>query len=117
ARARREVSVGDWHPQHDVATVDPQLRADSDEAVAFAFALLRDRLAPVERAVYVLREAFAYPFREIGEALAISEANARQVAHRAREHLTGHQPEAVESPACDELLAAFLGAARGGDVA
>jgi RNA polymerase sigma-70 factor, ECF subfamily len=117
ARARREVSVGEWLPEHDAASVDPQVHAECSEAIAFALALLLERLSPVERAVYVLREAFAYPFREIGEVLAISEANARQVAHRAREHLTGHQPEAVESPACDELLAAFLGAARGGDVA
>ena len=117
ARARREVSVGDWHPQHDVATVDPQLRAERDEAVALALALLLDRLSPVERAVYVLREAFAYPFREIGEALAISEANARQVARRARGRLAGQRRGSVDPGEGDELRVAFLAAARAGDVA
>jgi len=117
ARARREVSVGDWHPQHDAATVDPQLRAERDEAVALALALLLDRLSPVERAVYVLREAFAYPFREIGEALAISEANARQVARRARARLAGQRRGSVDPGEGDELRVAFLAAARAGEVA
>src|SRR4029078_3282940 len=94
--ARRESSDGEWLPEHDAATVDPQLRAERGEAIARALALLLERLSPVERAVYVLREPFAYPFREIGAALEISEANARQVARRARVHLTEQRHESVD---------------------
>jgi RNA polymerase sigma factor (sigma-70 family) len=117
ARARREVSVGEWLPEHDAATIDPQLRAEHSEAIAVALDLLLARLSPVERAVYVLREAFAYPFREIGEALEISEANARQVARRARIHLAEQRHESVDSAERDELLESFLDAARAGNVA
>jgi hypothetical protein len=113
----REVSVGEWLPEHDAATIDPQLRAEHSEAIAVALDLLLARLSPVERAVYVLREAFAYPFREIGEALEISEANARQVARRARIHLAEQRHESVDSAERDELLESFLDAARAGNVA
>ena len=117
ARARREVSVGEWLPRPDAAAVDPQLWAERGEELALAVRLLLERLSPVERAVYVLREAFDYPFREIGQALEISEANARQVARRARLHLSEQRQEPVDPAEREELLATFLDAARAGDVA
>jgi hypothetical protein len=78
AGARREVSVGEWLPKHDAAALDPQLCAERGEELAVALRLLLERLPPTERAVHVLREAFDYPFREIGEALGMSEANTRR---------------------------------------
>jgi RNA polymerase sigma-70 factor (ECF subfamily) len=64
----------------------------------------------------MLREAFDHPFREIGAALGVSEANARQLGRRARTHLAerGHAP--VHRAASDRLLQAFLDAARTGAV-
>lgn len=117
AHARREVSVGGWAPKHDLASLDPALEAERGEAVELAVQLLMERLSPVERAVYVLREAFDYPFREIAEVLELSEANARQLARRARKHLARQPHNPVDPAERDELFAAFLGAARAGDMA
>lgn len=116
ARARREVSAGVWSPERDLAFVDPAREAERGEALEFAVRLLMERLSPVERAVYVLREAFEYPFREVADMLGLSEANARQLAVRARRHLAeqGHNP--VDSAERDGLLEAFLDAARAGDM-
>jgi Sigma-70, region 4 len=60
--------------------------------------LVAERLSPVERAIYVLREAFDYPFRDIAEALELSEANARQLARRARKHLAVGRHNPVAAP-------------------
>ncbi|MFJ5303191.1 sigma-70 family RNA polymerase sigma factor [Streptomyces sp. NPDC088350] len=117
ARARREVSVGGWSPERDPAAVDPAGEAERGEALAHAVRLLMERLSPVERAVYVLREAFAYPFSEIGDMLDLSEVNARQLAVRARRRLTEHRYNPVDSAERDGLLKAFLDAARAGDMA
>ena len=117
ARARREVSVGDGLPEHDAAAVDPELWAERNEALALAVRLLLERLPPAERGVYILREAFDYPFREIGRALEISEANARQVARRARVHLAEDRHVSVDPAEHEELLDALVDAARAGHVA
>jgi RNA polymerase sigma-70 factor (ECF subfamily) len=117
ARARREISADVWLPQPDLASVDPALRAERGEALELAVQLLIERLSPVERAVYVLREAFDYPFREIAEVLDLSEANARQLARRARHHLAVGRHRAVDPAERDGLLEAFLDAARAGDMA
>jgi RNA polymerase sigma-70 factor (ECF subfamily) len=76
-----------------------------------------ERLSPVERAVYVLHEAFGYAFREITEVLELSDGNARQLAHRARRHLAEQRHNPVDPAERDELLRAFLDAARLGDMA
>ena len=117
ARARREVSVGGWLPERDLASVDPELEVERSEALEFAVQLLMERLSPVERAVYVLREAFDYPFREIAEILGLSEANARQLARRARKHLAEQRHNPVDPAQRDGLREAFLDAARAGDMA
>jgi len=117
ARARREISVGERLPERDLTAVDPAASAERGEALELAIRLLLERLSPAERAVYVLREAFDYPFREIAEVLGMSEANARQVARRARSHLIEQRRGPVESADRDGLLDAFLDAARAGDMA
>jgi len=117
ARARREVSVGGWLPERDLASVDPALDAERSEALEFAVQLLMERLSPVERAVYVLREAFDCPFRGIAEVLGLSEANARQLARRARKHLAEQRHNPVDPAQREGLLEAFLDAARAGDMA
>ena len=117
ARARREVSAGAWLPERDFASDDPAVRAERSEALELGVQLLIKRLSPVERAVYVLREAFDYPFREIAEVLDLSEANARQLARRARKHLAEQRDNPVDPTERDRLLGAFFDAARAGDMA
>ena len=90
ARARRETYVGQWLPE-PVLAGDPMLgpadTAEQRESVSFAVLALLERLSPNERAVYVLREAFDYPHREIAEILDITEAASQQILHRAKKHI------------------------------
>ena len=117
ACARREVSAGGWLPEFDLASVDPAREAERGEALEVAVQLLMERLSPVERAVYLLHEAFDYSFREIAEVLELSEANARQLARRARKHLAEQRHNPVDPAERDGLRRAFLDAARLGDMA
>ncbi len=115
ARARREVSVGNA-PGRGVAPAGSAGDTVSAESLESALALLIERLSPGERAVYVLREAFDYPVREIARALELTEPHARQVARRARARL-GEQPRSPSALADPEgLLRAFLGASRAGEM-
>ena len=117
ARARRETYVGPWLPEPVDTSADPALGAERAEALDLAVLLLLERLTPAERASYVLREAFDYSHREIAAVLDISEANARQIARRARERL--EQERAAPAPPAERrrLLESFVAAARGGDLA
>jgi RNA polymerase sigma factor (sigma-70 family) len=117
ARARREISVGGALPERDFASADPSIGAERREALELAVQLLIERLSPVERTVYVLREAFDYPFRDIAHLLGLREANARQLARRARTHLAEGRHNPVDPAERSDLLGAFLDAARAGDMA
>ncbi|TWF79532.1 RNA polymerase sigma-70 factor (ECF subfamily) [Pseudonocardia hierapolitana] len=117
ARARREVSVDSWFPARALTAEDPTVAAERSADLEQGVLLLLERLSPIERAVFVLREAFDYPFRDIAEALGISEANARQLGRRARMHLTEARHAPVHQVARDRLLRAFLDAAQAGAVA
>ncbi|MEV6966548.1 sigma-70 family RNA polymerase sigma factor [Hamadaea sp. NPDC051192] len=87
ARSRRETYSGQWLPEPVDTSADPALGAERAEALEFACLLLMERLAPAERAAYVLREAFVYPYEQIAEVLEISAVYARQLVSRARKHL------------------------------
>jgi RNA polymerase sigma factor (sigma-70 family) len=117
ARARREVSSGVGLPERDHAAPDPAMTAERGDEIRLAIHLLIERLSPVERAVYVLREAFGYSFRDIADALGFSEVNTRQLARRARMHLAGQRQNPVDAAHREALLEAFLDAARGGGLA
>ncbi|GAA0959786.1 sigma-70 family RNA polymerase sigma factor [Virgisporangium aurantiacum] len=117
AYARREVSAGERLPEPDLASVDPAAEVDRGEVIEAAVHLLLERLSPAERAVYLLHKAFDYPLREIAEVLGLGEANARQLAHRARLHLAGHRRNPVDRAERTGLLRAFLDATRLGDLA
>jgi RNA polymerase sigma factor (sigma-70 family) len=87
ARARRECCIG-LRPLEPVDTgADPALRAQQREALELAVRILMEKLSPTERAVFVLREAFDYSYRQIADVLGLSEANARQLITRARRRL------------------------------
>jgi len=117
ARVRREVSAGVVLSERDYAAADPALEAERGEELGLAVHLLIERLSPVERAVYVLREAFGYSFHDVAEVLELSEVNARQLARRARIHLAEQRDNPVDPAERDRLLEAFLHAARAGDMA
>lgn len=117
ARARREISIGDRMPGSGRASDDPATAAVRAEALELAVLVLLERLWPRERAVFVLREAFDYPFRTIGHALGVSEPNARQLARRARSRLGGPPRAPVDPLDHTDLLAAILAAAQLGKVA
>lgn len=118
ARARREVYVGEWLPE-PLLDGDPMLgpaaTAEQRESVSTAMLLLMEHLAPNERAVYVLKEAFAYPHTEIAEILDITESASQQTFHRAKLHLaTGKVRTAVDRARAREIVAEFLSAATSG---
>jgi RNA polymerase sigma-70 factor (ECF subfamily) len=116
ARVQREAYVGPWLPEPVSTADDPMLGAERGEALDAAVLLLLERLSAAERAAYVLREAFDYPFRRIAEVLEISEANARQLAKRARDHIIERRTSPVDVARRSELLEAFVAAARLGDI-
>lgn len=92
ARARREAYVGVWLPEPLLTTddsADPTTIAAQAESLSLAFLRLLERLAPVERAVFVLHQAFGYEYSEIAEIVGKSEENCRQIGRRAQQHLAG----------------------------
>ncbi|MDX3384637.1 RNA polymerase sigma-70 factor [Streptomyces niveiscabiei] len=117
ARVRRETYVGTWLPEPVNTGADPQVGAERAEALDLAVLFLLEKLNPVERAAYVLREAFEYPYRRVSEILETSEANARQLVTRARRHLAAERREPVGPAEHRRLLEVFLAAARAGDLA
>jgi RNA polymerase sigma-70 factor (ECF subfamily) len=117
ARSRRETYVGPWLPERVDTSTDAQLGAERGEALEFAVLLLLEKLSPTERAAYVLREAFDYPYRQIAEILQLEEANTRQLVTRARQHITDGRRTPVSSAEQRRLLEAFIAAAQKGDLA
>ncbi|MFB9830980.1 RNA polymerase sigma-70 factor [Actinoallomurus acaciae] len=117
ARARRETYVGPWLPEPVDTSADPAVGAERGEAVEVAVLLLLEKLNPTERAAYVLREAFDYPYGEIADILRLSAVNTRQIVSRARKRLSAERREPVDTAEHRRLLEVFLAAARAGDVA
>jgi RNA polymerase sigma-70 factor (ECF subfamily) len=121
ARARREVYPGPWLPEPvltDDRTPGPQETAEQRESVSIALLSLMERLSPIERAAFVLREAFAYSHSEISEILQTSEANVRQSYRRARQRLgEPRQRFHADVGQWQRLVDRFFTAASAGDVA
>jgi RNA polymerase sigma-70 factor (ECF subfamily) len=116
ARARRETCIQPWHPEQVDAHADPTLGAERREALEHAMVALSERLSPAERAAYVLREAFDYPYRQIAVVLATSEANARQLLTRARVRLAGERRRQVSAAELRRFVDVFADAARTGEL-
>jgi RNA polymerase sigma-70 factor (TIGR02957 family) len=118
ARARHETYVGQWLPEPLLAG-DPMLgpadTVEQRESVSYAVLTLLERLSPNERAVYVLREAFGYPHRDIAGILDITEAASAQLFHRARQHVAdGRARVQVDAAAARRVVEEFLAAAASG---
>ena len=116
AYARHETYPGPWLPEPIDISADPALGAEREAALEIAVLMLLEKLTPVERAAYVLREAFDYPYQQIAEIVQTTEPTARQHVSRARKRLAAERSAPVSAPEQQRLLTAFVAAARVGDM-
>jgi RNA polymerase sigma-70 factor (ECF subfamily) len=119
ARVQREEYVGQWLPEPIVTDPgsDPLGIIRVDESLSMAFLVLLERLTPVERAVFLLREVFEYEYSEIAAALSLSEPNCRKILERARQHVSAMRPRFKASARKQsDLLQRFLQATATGDL-
>lgn len=120
AQVKREQYFGQWLPEPVVTDTrqNPSISFELDESLSLAFLLLLERLTPVERAVFVLREVFDYQYSEIASIVDQSEPNCRQILSRARQHLKDERPRFDASlKEREELLRRFSDASLRGDLA
>src|SRR2546428_43888 len=121
ARRKREQYVGPWLPEPILTeetpdAANPEKRVETQESISLAFLVLLEQLQPFERAVFLLREVFAYEFAEIAAMLGKSEAACRRSFSRAKQHLSEHRPRFPASPQTHrQMLTGFFQAAQGGD--
>ncbi|GHO46928.1 DNA-directed RNA polymerase sigma-70 factor [Ktedonospora formicarum] len=87
AQMQRETYVGLWLPEPLIEATDPSELSELNESLSLAFLLLLERLSPIERAVFLLRQVFDYDYAEIADIVGKSAENCRQILHRARRHL------------------------------
>ncbi|MGY1849430.1 MULTISPECIES: RNA polymerase sigma-70 factor [unclassified Blastococcus] len=114
---RREDYVGEWLPEPLLTGPDVAEDVELAESVSIAVLTVLETLGPVERAVLVLHEVFDVPYDEIAEAVGRSSAAARQIAHRAREHVAARRPRmTVSRTEQQQVVDRFLAALTGGDV-
>ncbi|GHI02109.1 RNA polymerase subunit sigma-24 [Streptomyces cellostaticus] len=119
ARVRREEYVGPWFPEPLLTDPyeDPAHSAELADSLSMAALLLLERLSPLERAVFVLREVFAFGFPEIASAVGRSQAACRQLAARARRHMNAGRPRfEADRKEREELAERFFDAFREGNV-
>jgi RNA polymerase sigma-70 factor, ECF subfamily len=122
ARRTREQYLGPWLPEplitsETLATESMEERVDQDESISLAFLVLLEKLQPVERAVFLLREVFEYEYAEIAAFLGKSEVTCRQWFSRAKKHLADHQPRFPASRETQQqLLIGFQRAAQAGEM-
>lgn len=119
ARVRRETYVGPWLPEPLVAdpTPGPADQAELSDTLSQALLVALERLTPVERAAFLLREAFDYDYGRIAEIVDRSEDNARQLVTRAKKHVAAGRPrfDAADEQR-DRLFARFVDAIESGDL-
>jgi RNA polymerase sigma-70 factor (TIGR02957 family) len=119
ARARRETYVGEWLPEP--LLTDPAdeatRRAEMADSLSLAFLVLLESLSPEQRAALLLRDVFDYGYDDIAALIGTSEANARQLAARARHHVAKRRPRfAASREQRDDLARRFFAAAHEGDL-
>jgi RNA polymerase sigma factor (sigma-70 family) len=125
ARVLRETYVGDWLPEPFVVPADepgPAEHAELADSLSMAFLVLLEALAPVERAVFMLREVFGYGYADVARVTGKTEVNCRQIFARARQRLAagaearGVAPSPARRAEGEELSRRFFEAAAGGDI-
>jgi RNA polymerase sigma-70 factor, ECF subfamily len=122
ARVQREQYVGTWLPE-PIATECPQYADDPfaqvelADSLSMAFLVVLERLSPVERAVFLMREVFEYDYDEIAEMVGKSTANCRQILKRSRQHITEQRPRfPVSHQQQKEITTKFLEACSEGNL-
>lgn len=114
---RKETYVGPWLPEPIGTQNDASTDVILAESLSFAMLLVLESLSPAERAVFVLREVFDYPHSDIAEMLGKSDAAVRQLASRARDHVTQRRKRFdADQQVAQNVLGEFLASAATGDV-
>ncbi|MDT0302013.1 sigma-70 family RNA polymerase sigma factor [Streptomonospora wellingtoniae] len=117
ARRRREEYVGEWLPEPLVQHGDPADRVTLDESMSMAMLVVLESLSPAERTAFVLHDVFGLSFAEVGKAVGRTPTACRQLAARARKHVTERAPRFdVDTDEHRRIVDAFLAAVRGGDL-
>lgn len=115
ARAKREVYPGEWLPE-PLAEEDAAQHAEMADSLSLAFLHLLEKLSPVERAVFLLREVFDYPYEDVARIVGKSPANSRQILARAHAHIDeGRRRFEVSRAEREEVAQRFLEAYETGD--
>jgi RNA polymerase sigma-70 factor, ECF subfamily len=116
AARRREQYVGPWLPEPILTDRDPAHIVEADESLTLSFLHVLDRLEPVERAVFLLREVFGAGYDEVAEVVGRTPETCRQIAHRSRERVRSERPRFEVDPAQRQaLLDSFLLAVLSGE--
>lgn len=120
AHVQRESYLGPWLPEPLLTEDDPESptsQAERLESISMAFLVLLERLTPVERAVFLLREVFDYPYADIAEIVGKDEVSCRQILSRAKKFIAGNRPRFTPSTEQHhQLLQQFLDAVEEGDL-
>jgi RNA polymerase sigma-70 factor (TIGR02957 family) len=118
ARARRESYVGEWLPEPitERPEDDPARQAELADSLSLAFLVVLESLSPEQRAAFLLHDVFDYDYGRVAEIVGTSEANARQLASRARKHVEdGRARFDASEEQRNQLAASFFGAIENGD--
>jgi RNA polymerase sigma-70 factor, ECF subfamily len=116
ARARRETYVGPWLPEPLVSD-DPADRVTLDESVSYALLTVLEQLSPAERTAFVLHDVFDVPFGDVAEVVGRTPEAVRQLASRARRHVTRERPRfAASRDEHDRAVRAFAQAVAEGSL-
>ncbi|NJO42473.1 MAG: RNA polymerase sigma-70 factor [Cyanobacteria bacterium CRU_2_1] len=119
ARVRREQYVGSWLPEPIMtqSTNDPATQVELADSLSMAFLVVLERLSPIERAVFLLRDVFEYDYDEIAQMVGKSPANCRQILRRSRQHITAQRPRfPVSRQQQEQVTAQFLEASTQGNL-
>jgi RNA polymerase sigma-70 factor (TIGR02957 family) len=117
ARARRERYVGEWLPEPLVTEPTPAEHAETADSLSLAFLVLLESLSPQQRAAFLLREVFEYPYAEVAEIIGTDVDSTRHLVARARHHLQQRRPRYYASRRQrEELARRFFAAAEQGDL-
>lgn len=119
AQVKREQYVGPWLPEPVITqqTDDPAAQVELADSLSMAFLVVLERLSPIERAVFLLREVFDYDYDEIGQMVGKSPANCRQILRRSRQHVAAQRPRfAVSHQQQEQITAQFLEALTQGNL-
>lgn len=119
ARVRREQYVGSWLPEPLLTqhSIDPVDRVELADSLSMAFLVMLERLSPIERAVFLLREVFEYDYAQIAQIVDKSAENCRQILRRSRQHIAAARPRFPVSPQQQEQITSqFLAASSQGNL-